>query len=208
MTAPFGEFVRYFPATIVNVVADALTPYNVSWYELVVLSAIARSLEPGLVLELGTFDGRTAAQLALNCPGEARVVSVDIAAEVQLQVGASTRPVPVGSFLEKIPRTGNIELVTADSRSHDFSTIFGQAALVFVDGDHSYDGVLADTRVAFDVVRPGGYVVWHDYLMIGDVTRALESIAAERPLVHIDDTTLVFSGPAAADHLMSRIRSG
>jgi predicted O-methyltransferase YrrM len=42
------------------------------------------------------------------------------------------------------------------------------ADLVFVDGDHSFDAVLADSRSAFDLIRPGGVVVWHDYRVIAE----------------------------------------
>lgn len=35
--------------------------------------------------------------------------------------------------------------------------------LLFVDGDHSYEGVLADVDRYWPTVRPGGFMVLHDY---------------------------------------------
>lgn len=39
----------------------------------------------------------------------------------------------------------------------------GWADLVFIDADHSYDGVLADIRAYVPLVRPGGILAGHDY---------------------------------------------
>ena len=34
---------------------------------------------------------------------------------------------------------------------------------IYIDGDHSYEGVAADIRVAAQKVKPGGYLVFNDY---------------------------------------------
>jgi hypothetical protein len=39
----------------------------------------------------------------------------------------------------------------------------GSIDLVFIDGNHSHQAVLFDTRVALHVLRPGGLVAFHDY---------------------------------------------
>lgn len=36
--------------------------------------------------------------------------------------------------------------------------------LVYIDGDHSYEGCFADTRAWAPKVKPGGYIAFHDYL--------------------------------------------
>ena len=35
--------------------------------------------------------------------------------------------------------------------------------LAFVDGDHSYEAVLADVKQVLPLIRPGGYLACHDY---------------------------------------------
>jgi len=40
---------------------------------------------------------------------------------------------------------------------------YGPFDLVFIDGDHSYDGCLADVKHFVPHVRPGGYFILHDY---------------------------------------------
>lgn len=46
----------------------------------------------------------------------------------------------------------------------------------FVDGEHDFDSVVADGRLAWRLVRPGGWVAFHDYGRFG-VKRAVDSLA-------------------------------
>jgi predicted O-methyltransferase YrrM len=46
----------------------------------------------------------------------------------------------------------------------------------FVDGEHDFDSVVADGRLAWALVRPGGWVAFHDYGRFG-VKRAVDAIA-------------------------------
>ena len=48
---------------------------------------------------------------------------------------------------------------------------------VYIDADHSYDGVLADLRGAARVTRTGGFLLGHDYH--GDVARAVATFCGE-----------------------------
>lgn len=36
---------------------------------------------------------------------------------------------------------------------------------VYIDGDHSYEGCLRDLRAALHLVKPGGWICGHDYMM-------------------------------------------
>ena len=80
-------------------------------------------------------------------------------------------------------------MLTGDSRTFDFSPYENAIDLIFIDGDHSNEGVLADCRKSFDMVR-SGTIIWHDYLMIKDVTKALVEIRKDKELYHIEGTTL------------------
>ena len=46
----------------------------------------------------------------------------------------------------------------------------------FVDGEHDFDSVVADGRLAWGLVRPGGWVAFHDYGRYG-VKRAVNALA-------------------------------
>lgn len=170
----------------------AATPYNISLQELLVICAITKLQRPDSVFEFGTFDGRTTLHLAMNAPTNAKVYTLDIQAGC-FEFGGDARylaPIRVGQCFLDSPYQSRIEAITGDSRGIDLASHSGAIDLVFVDADHSYRAVLSDSRIAFEMVRPGGVVLWHDYLMIEDVTRALIEIGKTRPLVHIAGTTL------------------
>jgi predicted O-methyltransferase YrrM len=45
----------------------------------------------------------------------------------------------------------------------------------FIDGGHAYDIVANDTRLAIELVRPGGLIMWHDFCPLPEVTSACGS---------------------------------
>lgn len=45
---------------------------------------------------------------------------------------------------------------------------FGQFDFIFIDGDHTYEGVKADWENYFPMVRPGGAVGFHDTSRMGE----------------------------------------
>ena len=67
--------------------------------------------------------------------------------------------------LERYGFEGRVELVIADSRSVDPPP--GPVRLLFIDGDHSYEGVSADWTHWREVLEPGGHVLFHDAVDYG-----------------------------------------
>jgi Methyltransferase domain len=51
---------------------------------------------------------------------------------------------------------------------------------VFVDGIHTYDGVISDCRNYYSKVKKGGIFAGHDFTMIPDVNRAVVEFAREQ----------------------------
>jgi predicted O-methyltransferase YrrM len=51
-----------------------------------------------------------------------------------------------------------------DSRKFNFKDYFNSQDLVFIDGDHHFDSVVNDTKVAFQLIKKNkGAIIWHDY---------------------------------------------
>jgi predicted O-methyltransferase YrrM len=173
---------------------DEQTPYNLSWNELVVISQIVSSLAPHCLFEFGTFNGRTTLHLALNSPEDASIYTLDIK-EGAFDFGADTpffRRISVGECFKGTPVEGKITMIVGDSHTFDFARWSKSVDFIFIDGDHSFDGVMCDSQAAFSMIRHGGVIVWHDYLAIDDVTRAIAQLSQNYCLCRISGTSLVY----------------
>ncbi len=167
---------------------------NVNLSELAVLALAAAAVPPGTeIVEIGTFDGRTTLNLALNAQPGVQIVTLDLPPD---QKTAMAVDVSEQRFIDKPssgdrfracaanlePYAARIRQVFGDSARYDWSPHLGRCGLVFVDGSHAYDYVRADSETALRLVRPGGTVVWHDYSVWPGVTRALDELEDERRL--------------------------
>lgn len=163
---------------------------NVSGDETMHLCLIAKALGVQRAFEIGTFDGRTAANLAANCSPSAEVYSLDLPDVVAPELGIDPREMRwVGARVVTLP--DNVTLLKGDSATFDFSPYRGSVDMFFVDGSHTYEYVCRDTATAGDCIRPGGVIVWHDYGQWPGVTRYINEIAGERDLHWIEGTSLV-----------------
>jgi predicted O-methyltransferase YrrM len=178
---------------------------NVSLSELAVLASLAATTGRGdEIIEIGTFDGRTTLNLAINAPPAVSVVTLDLPPTTapRFELAESERvyvekPSPGQRFIQATrwsPEVSRITQLFGDSATFDWSGHFGRAGLVFVDGSHSYDYAMSDSDTAFRLVAPGGIIVWHDYGVWEGVTRALDEIEenCKIGLRHIRGTSLVY----------------
>lgn len=85
-----------------------------------------------------------------------------------------------------------IVLHRTDLREFDFVPYQRSADLVLVDAAHDYESVMHDSRRAFQVVAPGGCIIWDDYHPTQwESVRALNHIASDHELIHVAPTRLV-----------------
>lgn len=116
------------------------------------------SLRPEAVCEVGAAKGGTAFLFAHAAAPGATIISVDLA------FGAARREA-IGGFARRGQR-----VVCVEGDSHSAGTLEAVRAsllgrpldLLYLDGDHSYEGVAADFRLYGPLVRRGGLVVFHD----------------------------------------------
>ncbi|MGM0665635.1 MAG: class I SAM-dependent methyltransferase [Thermodesulfobacteriota bacterium] len=177
---------------------------NIRLSELGILCQFARRLpENGMVFEIGTFDGRTTLNLALNSPS-CQVTTLDLLSgsrtRLTVEPGEKVyieKPLSGKRFLqnsEAFPDAVNrITQLFGDSAEFDFSSYEGRFDLVFVDGSHAYEYVLKDSETALRLRNTEGIIIWHDYGVWEGVTRALEELEERTGagLYHIYGTSLV-----------------
>ncbi len=172
---------------------------NVSPFELMCISAICSCYRPRTVVEIGTFDGNTTLQLALNSPPDSTVYTLDLpdgfaagelhteAGELQFITGAHR----VKRKYQGSPVAYKVKQIFTDSARFDFQRLAG-IDLVFIDGSHSYAYVKNDTEKIWPALNKGGIMIWHDYTpnWMG-VWTYLNELSSRLELKNIAGTTLV-----------------
>jgi predicted O-methyltransferase YrrM len=148
----------------------------------IILGKIIRFLRPQALLEVGTYRCFATSIMALNAPSEASITSVDIK---QLNDAIHARLKSRVQFVE-----GEFSKLEPSGEKYDF---------VFVDADHQFESVITDSIRAFELLKAGGTIVWHDFAPWGlgtgynGVPRALGLLGREIELCHIEDSNLVIS---------------
>jgi predicted O-methyltransferase YrrM len=149
---------------------------------------------PRVVLEIGTARGGTLFLWSRVAAAEAVLVSVDLP-DGEFGGGYPQWRVPLYRAFAR--GSQRIELLRADShaeptRDRVQELLAGRPVdFLFIDGDHTYDGVARDFELYTPLVRPGGLVALHDIVpqgdsdefLVGDVPRFWSELR-ERHEVH------------------------
>lgn len=127
--------------------------------ELVEFLSLLRAERPARLLEVGTGNGGTLYLLSWAAAADARILSVDL------------RPLPrPRRLLYRLfaGRRQRLAVWSADSHAtetrDEVRRFFRGEPLdvVFIDGDHTYEGVRRDFELYAPLVRPGGVIAFHD----------------------------------------------
>jgi predicted O-methyltransferase YrrM len=176
---------------------------NVSIEELCKICLIISWLKPKRILELGTYNGMTTLQMALNAPRDCVTYTLDLAPEqaASLKLGALDELVAkhfkerfnteVGSYFAGRDDISIVQL-WGDTATFDFSVIDGPIDLIFIDAAHDYENKKRDTDNALRLLAPGGVILWHDYAEVAnpEVTKCVMEYANDHRIYHLRNTDL------------------
>jgi len=142
----------------------SIAPFQVE-QEILELLGLVRNIKAEAVVEIGTAKGGTLFLFArIACP-DAAIISIDLP---KGPFGGGY-PEPVIPLLRSFADKGqSIHLIRADS--HSPFTLGGVKKILegrnvdflFIDGDHSYEGVSKDFEMYSPLVRKGGIIAFHD----------------------------------------------
>lgn len=177
---------------------------NVSERELITICRLLRSIQPAKLFEIGTFDGRTTLNMAVNAAPGAVVHTLDLPRS-EISAAASRIHAHEIVYADK-PQSGqrfrgtdaeqSIVQLYGDSGTFDFTAFYGAIDFVFIDASHTFEYVVNDSLHALRMLKPagGGTIVWHDYGRWDGVTAALNQLRRKRKefesLVSVQGTTL------------------
>jgi hypothetical protein len=124
-------------------------------------------------LEIGSFAGGSVS-LVSSHPYPTKCYSIDLG-----------RPIPQEVVENNVSKFKNekstFKYFKGDSRDENvINQIKDEIDILFIDGDHSYDGALNDFKVYSKMVKAGGYIVfddYNDYIHSPEVKTAVDDIA-------------------------------
>lgn len=132
--------------------------------EIAGLCELIQYLKPEKILEIGTASGGSLFLLAKNS-GNAHLISVDLP---EGKFGGGYPEYKIPFFKSFANDNQKIDLLRGDSHDHlMFDRVKGLLGgkpldVLFIDGDHSYEGVRQDFEMYIRLVSPNGIIVFHD----------------------------------------------
>jgi hypothetical protein len=208
------ELTQLFPEAFskpVRLLELGARPSGTSYFETYLLACLVQLLGARTIFEFGTSEGRTTLQLALNSPADAVIYTLDIPEKDYatrykraFPDEGSFRALPIGGLVEPHVESAKIKQLYADSASADYEVLRGRVNFVFIDADHGYEYVKADSENAFSMLSENGVVLWHDYgSQWRGVAQYLVELAkqGEKKLYHVAGTSLaIYVRPSCASN--------
>lgn len=171
-------------------------------FELKVISNLVKKFNPDRIFEIGTFQGRTTLNMAINANPTALITTLDLPSEglnttaLNIEEG-EVRYVKKDVSGERFighPMADKITQVFGDSATYPFTDHHNSIDLAFIDGSHAYEYVLNDSNKVLSIMRPGGLIIWHDYTNWEGVWTALnelyQSDSRYKNIKHIGGTSI------------------
>ena len=106
-------------------------------------------------VEIGTFMGVTATEIAKALPQDAVLFCVDPYFNGQAIQSIAVR------HLARQGHADEVRMIQATAKDA-LANLPAQVDFIFVDGDHSYEGLKEDWEIVRRILRPGGIAAFHD----------------------------------------------
>lgn len=158
------------------------------------LYRLVRSLGAATIVEIGRFKGGSSFVIAAAMDEGAELWSYDLHVKLTSEFRGTELDAALGRALARYRLAERVHLVVADSRSAEPPP--RPVDLVFVDGDHSYEGARADYLAWRERVRPGGHLLFHDGAFPGDLSGAHAEVVRLVAEIERDDDAFVRRGGA------------
>ncbi|MDQ1267155.1 MAG: hypothetical protein QG635_2309, partial [Bacteroidota bacterium] len=160
--------------------------------DIMLLKKFAKTYPACNYLEIGSWRGESIiniSEAAKSC------TSITLSPDEMKKMNLNDDYIGVHGFFSKDAK--NITEILHNSHTFDFNKLGQKFDLIFIDGDHSYEGVLDDTKKTFNLRKDSSSViVWHDYGFSPESVRhsvlkaILDGVPAEKHknLYHISNT--------------------
>ena len=127
------------------------------------LYRLTKNIKNGFALEIGSYLGSSSCFIASGLDIKSKLICIDTWSNDAMTEGKMSTKT---KFIENTSNWENkiimVQGLSSDVK-HKITTITKSIDLLFIDGDHTYEGVKSDLENYIDLVKPGGCVVFHDY---------------------------------------------
>jgi hypothetical protein len=134
-------------------------------------------------LEIGSWVGTSAIEQIKNVLTEASstITCVDIWQDPKVEQYFDAMTLPYADQIIKVKNDSKIWLKENETEQFDF---------IYIDGDHSAEGIECDTVLAWPLLKPGGVMALDDYMLSDETISAIETFVAS---IH-NESTVIDSG--------------
>ena len=134
------------------------------------INFFSKKIENPKILEIGVFKGDFLDYIVENCNGEIDAVDIFEGETVSGDCdGNNVISYNIGNsyyeLLEKYKNNSKVKLHKSYSTQFFENTENNKYDIIYIDGDHSYNGVKNDLKNAFEKIKHNGYIMGHNYEM-------------------------------------------
>jgi predicted O-methyltransferase YrrM len=141
-----------------------------AWYQ-----KTAAQIHNGTILEIGNHHGLSISYIVGTCrKNNNTIYAIDCANHPEFIIN-----------LNQWSATSFVHFIQSDSRQAAPRFADQTFDLIFIDGDHSYQGVKADIQAWKDKLKPSGILAGHDYQpgMWSEVCQAVDELLPHRQIL-------------------------
>ena len=148
--------------------------------EAALLYRLVRDAGTATIVEIGRFKGGSTVVMATAMAAGSTLWSYDLHDTAYSGVAGADLDAELAAALRRLGIDGGVHLEVGDSRTVELPP--GPFDVLFVDGDHSYEGARADVERWGPHVRAGGHLLFHDAVdtaSYGNVYPGIQRLVAE-----------------------------
>jgi predicted O-methyltransferase YrrM len=129
------------------------------------IGTVCRNIAKGTFLEIGTSSGHGTALMAQNAP-QAKIYTVNIppqeanAGEGGKYITHALEDDEIGIYYKKLGLKNIIQIL---ANTATWNPDIGTIDVAFIDGCHDTEFVFNDTRKILKCMKPGSFILWHDF---------------------------------------------
>ena len=175
-------------------------------YEAWIISTLSKVSKN--IFEFGTCSGKTTYLMALNSSEDTKITTITLnpneinnIQKFDKDNEISYRNIKNESIYEKFLFSGTseekkIKVIFMNSINFNNTEFKEKMDFIFIDGGHTYSVVKNDSEKSFEMLKPNGIILWHDYVpgkrSSSDIVKYINFILDEKKIYKIKNTSLCF----------------